>query len=338
MNLKPTKGMFKIIGEAGGDFMADEAMTQSAAVAFYSALSFAPLLMVTVIVLGVIGPDTQQAAVNEVSQLIGSEAGGVVKEITETADAQERTGQLFSLTGAIGLVALIWSASGVFAQLQAAMNQIWDVEPKPAASLKGGVWSFLRTRILSVGLIFSVLFLLLASLAVTAILDAILPSSDSLWLVLNALISGAVYIVLFGLIFKFLPDVKIPWRAVLFGAVVTGLLFLLGKTLIGVYLGRSNPGTSYGAAGSVVVLLVWVYYSAIILFFGAELTQVWARHSGYVIKPDKHAKRLGQSKKTSAVRQDAGKRESDVKKHDPIPGRGERKGYELEIVEGRHML
>ena len=287
------KGILAMLKEAFADFIDDDAMTQAAAVAFYTALSFAPLLLLTVFLFGkldeISGYGTEQRVVDEIRNLMGGEAAGVVEDVQQQQEEKPQL-SLLSLTGIIALVTLVWSASGVFAQLQAALNTIWDVEQAPGNGLMG----FLRKRGLSVGVVFAILFLLLASLVVTAIIAAVFRGvgggdSGVLWQGLNFVISLVVYVGLFGLIFKYLPDVKIPWMAVWFGAVVTACLFAIGKWAIGLYLGKSDPGSAYGAAGSVVVLLVWVYYSAIIVFLGAEVTQVWAKRKGYRIVPSQHA-------------------------------------------------
>ncbi len=284
-------GWFAVAKSAFWDFIADDVLTQAAAVAFYTALSFAPLLMLTVFIFGqldsIMGTGTQDRVIGEIQSLMGTGAADVVEEV-QTQQAERPSLSLFSLTGIIGIIALIWSASGVFAQLQAALNAIWDVEQAPGAGLMG----WLRKRGLSIGVIFAILFLLLASLVVTALLNAILGGGGDegvIWMVVNFVISFVVYVALFALIFKYLPDVTIPWRAVWFGAVVTAVLFVLGKWAIGLYLSKSDPGSAYGAAGSLLVLLLWVYYSAIIVFLGAEFTQAWAKHAGIVIAPEAHA-------------------------------------------------
>ena len=288
-------GWFAITKSAILDFIADNAMTHAAAVAFYTALSFAPLLMLTVFIFGqldsIAGTGTQDRVIGEIETLMGPEAAQVVQEV-RSQQAQKPNLSLFTLTGIVGIFALIYSASGVFAQLQAALNAIWDVEPAPGAGLMG----WLRKRGLSAGVVFAILFLLLASLMVTATLNAVFGGGGEeqgggvVWMVLEFVLSFAVYIALFALIFLYLPDVTIPWKAVWLGATVTAGLFVLGKWAIGLYLGRSDPGSAYGAAGSLLVLLIWVYYSGIIVFLGAEFTQSWAKHNDVTVTPEKHAR------------------------------------------------
>ena len=286
-------GWFAIVKSAVTDFVADNAMTHAAAVAFYTALSFAPLLMLTVFIFGqldsIAGTGTQERVIGEIEALMGAEAAKVMQDV-RSQQAEQPNLSLLSLTGIVGILALVYSASGVFAQLQAALNNIWDVEPAPGAGLMG----WLRKRGLSAGVVFAILFLLMASLVVTAMLNAIFGGGEReggvVWMVLEFLVSFTVYIALFALIFLYLPDVTIPWKAVWVGATVTAGLFVLGKWLIGLYLGRSNPGSAYGAAGSLLVLLIWVYYSGIIVFLGAEFTQSWAKHNGVRVIPEKHAR------------------------------------------------
>jgi membrane protein len=194
----------------------------------------------------------------------------------------------------IGIVTLIIGASTVFGQLQSALNQIWEVEAAPA---KSAIGSFIRTRVLSLAMVIGIGFLLLVSLIVSAALAALdgylqtrtaLPAG--LWQALNLLTSLGIIALLFALMFKLLPDVKLAWRDVWFGAFVTAALFTAGKYLIGLYLGHASIGSSYGAAGSVVVLMVWVYYSSLIVFLGAEITQVRrSRRLGESAAPAEHA-------------------------------------------------
>jgi len=186
---------------------------------------------------------------------------------------------------------LIWSASNVFSQLQDALNTIWEVQPKPA-----GIVGSLKRRLLPMSMVLGIGFLLMVSLVLSAGLVALghffsglLPGMPVLWEVVNFVVSFAVVTGLFAAIYKLLPDVEIKWSDVWIGAAVTALLFTVGKLLIGLYLGNASIGSTYGAAGSLLVVLVWVYYSAQILFFGAEFTQVYARRYGSQIVPSEHA-------------------------------------------------
>jgi membrane protein len=196
------------------------------------------------------------------------------------------------VAAAIAAVTLLLGASGLFGQLQDALNTIWGVKPKPGR----GMWRLIQDRFLSVMAVLGTGFLLLVSLVLSAALSALgkwfgglLPAPEVLLQALNFLVSFGVITVLFAMIFKLLPDARITWRDVWVGAGITALLFTLGKFLIGLYLGKSNVGSAYGAAGSLVIVLVWVYYSAQILLFGAEFTQVYANTSGAAIVPTEQA-------------------------------------------------
>ncbi|MDB6022547.1 MAG: Ribonuclease [Pedosphaera sp.] len=196
------------------------------------------------------------------------------------------------MASAIAIVTLLITATGVFMELQDALNLVWGVEENPGLGWRG----FIKNRLLSFALIVGIGFLLLVSLLVSAGLEAagkyfggLLPGSVGSWRLVNTLVSFGVVTLLFALIFKVLPDVKITWRDVWIGAAITALLFTAGKFLIGMYLGRSTIVSAYGAAGSVVIVLLWVYYSAQILYFGAELTQAYACRFGQRIEPAKNA-------------------------------------------------
>lgn len=293
------------------DFFADDAMTQAGAVAFYTALSFAPLLMLASFLFGnldrVAGTGMEQQVISEIRHLIGEEAAQVAEEVRrQQEDGQSQSTGFFTFTGIAGLVVLIWSASGVFVQLQAALNRIWDVEAKTGL----GILGWLRGRGFSVTIVFAVLFILLASLVITAILNAAfgraagtgLPGYGVIVQSMNFLITLGIYVALFALIFKYLPDVRIAWRTIWLGAAVTAGLFVLGQFLIGLYIAKARPASAYGAAGSVVILLIWVYYSSIILFFGAELAQSWAKHSGVPVAPKRRAQPAISFKEQPATR------------------------------------
>lgn len=275
------KTTFSMLKEAGSDFVEDDAMTLAAALAFYTALSFAPMLMLLIWISGMLGDDAQQKVVSQFTSMIGEQAGQAVDMVIQNAKSKPDAG---NLAGIFGIATLIFSATGVFAQLQAAMNRVWDVTAKPG----GGIWNFFRKRLLSLGTILAIGFILVVSLVVSAGISLVVAGAGG-WQVVNIVVTLGIYVLLFAFIYKILPDVKMHWKDVWIGATFTAVLFQVGKTLISLYLGHSSVGSSYGAAGSLVVLLVWVYYSSIILFFGAEMTQVWARRYGAQIIPDKHA-------------------------------------------------
>ena len=267
----------------------DDAPLLAAALSYYTSLSLAPLLLLLVWALGSMGPDLQQRLVNELVQIVGPDAGETIRSIAESAGS---TPSLGSVAGLVGIVTLLVGATGVFAQLQKALDIVWNVRPRK----RKGVWGLVRKRLLSLGMILAIGFLLLVSLALSAALallgnsaQGVLPGMDQLWGVANFVVSLAVISALFAAIFRFLPDVRLDWRDVIVGAVATAALFAIGKVLLGVYLGRSSVGSAYGAAGSLIVLLVWVYYSALILLLGAELTQVYAARFGGGMNLEEHA-------------------------------------------------
>ena len=275
------------------DWSEDKAPQLGASLAFYTALSIAPLL---VILLGVaayfLGDDAASGqVVGELRSLVGDEGGKAIESMIANAN-KPTTG---AVATALSVVTLMFGASGVFGQLQSALNTIWDVKPKPGR----GIWGFIRDRFLSLTMVLGIAFLLLVSLVFTAAIATATNyfggEKESLaWVVqaVNFVASFALLTMLFALMFKILPDVKMSWSDVWMGAAVTAGLFVVGKFAIGLYLGQSSMASSYGVAGSFVVLLVWVYYSAQILFFGAELTQVYANTYGSRIMPGEHAEPL----------------------------------------------
>ncbi|MCA1993844.1 MAG: YihY/virulence factor BrkB family protein, partial [Coleofasciculus sp. S288] len=213
----------------------------------------------------------------------------VIETAIENANKPSSNGGIASL---ISIVVLLFGASGVFAQLQDALNTVWEVQTKPGR----GITTFLRKRVLSFSMVLGIGFLVMVSLllsaalaGLSAYLSHLIPGVDWLWQILNFVLSFAIITLLFAMIYRFLPDVKIAWSDVWIGAIITALLFEIGKFLLGLYLGRGTFGSTYGAAGSLVIVLVWVYYSAQILFFGAEFTQVYAKHYGSRIVPDENA-------------------------------------------------
>jgi membrane protein len=289
----PLGGAWDIVKQTGTDFVDDDAMTLGAALAFYTALAMAPLVVLLLWSASLLGEGMQQQLATQIQSLVGAQAGLAIKGIIDSAETQPSLG---NIAGIVSVATLLFSVSGVFAQLQYALNRIWDVEASPE---KSGVWAWIRKRLLSLGTFASVAFLLVVSLAVTAGVAAasevgrgILPGSDVLWQLAAWVVSIGLTAVIFALIFKVLPDVTMGWREVWMGAVATTLLFALGRYVIGLYLGRSAIGSAYGAAGSLIVLLAWVYYAALILFAGAELTQVLARRFGHRIVPDEHAVKI----------------------------------------------
>jgi membrane protein len=269
----------RIFVSAGKDWLDDKAPRLAAALSYYTAFSLPPLLVLLVGIGGfVLGTDlVHERLMIQIGQLVGDESALLLDQAV--SDAQS-TGSGAAVV--IGIGALLLGATGVFGQLQDALNTIWEARRQKA----GGMWNLIRSRLLSLAAVFGTAFLLLVSLAVSAAIGGIIDMAgqvDSLepFLVgIDLITSTAMITVLFALMFKFLPDVEIAWRDVWFGAFVTAVLFVIGKFGIGLYLSMSEVGSAYGAAGSLIVILAWIYYSALILFFGAELTQAWATAQG----------------------------------------------------------
>jgi membrane protein len=253
-----------------------------AALSYYTLFSMAPLLVIAIAVAGLVF--WQQAAegriVGELTGLIGAEGATALQGMVRNS---RRLGEGLA-AGGIALVTLALGATGVFVELKGALNDVWSVELPPS---REGVWGFVRGRLVSLAMVMAVGFLLIVSLLASAALAAAqefasgwLPAWDELLWLLNTAVSLGAITALFALILKYLPDTQIAWRDVWVGAALTALLFTVGKTLIGLYLGRSSVGSVYGAAGSVVAVVVWVYYAAQIFYFGAELTRAYAHRHG----------------------------------------------------------
>jgi membrane protein len=283
-----------LVKETGKDWIDDHAARLAAALAYYTLLSIAPLLVLAISVVG-LAIDEQEARgkiATELGAVVGPQAAESIRAVIENAHSPTR-----GVVGTVvGTVALLLGASGVFGELQSTLNTIWEVEPKSGRGLVGAV----KDRFFSFTMVVGVAFLLLVSLVVSTALAAAgqffagaLPGGEALWQVINLLLSVVFISGLFAVIFKVVPDVQISWRDVWPGAVATAVLFTLGKWALGLYLGKSSLTSSYGAAGSLVALAAWVYYAAQILFLGAEFTQVLARHRGARIEPSADAVAVG---------------------------------------------
>ncbi len=287
MNFKTIVGLLK---DTFAEWQEDKAARLAAALAYYTAFSLAPLLIIVIAIAAVVfGQDAAQGEiVGQIQGLVGKEGAEAIQTMIENS----RKPAEGSIATIISLVILFFGASGVFNALQDALNTIWEVAPKPGR----GVTAIVKDRFPSFAMVLGIGFLLLVSLVVSAALSALsnylghlLPSLKIVWPVVNFLFSFGVITVLFAMIYRTLPDVKIAWGDVWIGAAITSLLFAIGKAFIGLYLGNSSVGSTYGAAGSFVVLLLWLNYSAQILFFGAEFTQVYANRYGSRIEPSENA-------------------------------------------------
>jgi membrane protein len=275
------KTIWTLLKETFSEWREDKASRLAAALAYYTVFALAPLLIIVIAVAGLVfGQEAARGElIAQIQGLVGQEGAQLIETMVESAS--KPTSGIIATT--IAIATILFGASGLFGQLQDALNTIWEVEPKP----ERGILGMIKDRFLSFTMVLGIGFLLLVSLIVSAVLSALNPYLKDLlpgsiyWIqILNFIISFGVITLLFAMIYKILPDVEIAWDDVWIGAVVTSLLFNLGKFLIGLYLGNSSAGSAYGAAGSLVILLLWVYYSAQILLFGAEFTQVYAKRRG----------------------------------------------------------
>jgi membrane protein len=258
------------------------ASSLGAALAFYTIFSVAPILIIAVAIAGsIFGADTAQTQLlSQLRALTGDAGAAAIRELLASAHYSDKKG----LAAAIGIVTLVVGATSVFGELQNALERIWQTPPPPKSV---GWWRFVRARVLSVGMVAGVGFLLLVSLVASAALaafggwlGAFLPQLEIVLPVLDLVVSFGMTVLLFALIYRYVPRESIPWGDVWIGAAVTALLFTIGKSLIGVYLGKSSFNSAYGAAGSLIVLLLWIYYSAQIFLLGAEFTRVFAYEYG----------------------------------------------------------
>ncbi len=285
------RALWHLAKEAAADWMHDRAPRLGAALAYYTVFSLVPFLVVVIALIGLVfGQEAAQSAIlGQIADLVGEQSAAAIKDMIQRAD-KPSTGLL--ATG-LAILTLLVGASGVFGQLQDALNTVWGVEPKEGR----GVWGFIKDRFLSFVAVLGTGFLLLVSLVLSSALAAAgkwfsgwLPLPETVLELLNFAVSFVVITGLFALIFKVLPDAQVAWRDVWVGAALTAALFTIGKFALGLYLGKSNVGSAYGAAGSLVLVLLWVYYSAQIMLYGAEFTQVYANRLGERIVPAPDAK------------------------------------------------
>jgi membrane protein len=279
MDYKTTWGLLR---RTFSEWNEHEAPSRGASLAFYSLLSLAPLVILIISIVGLVFEHSvaENHLVAEIQSMIGQDGAETVKAMIEHAK-KPASGSFASI---IGLITLLVGASGVFAELQFALNKMWDLKPESG----GGIVGTIKERIFSVGMVLGVGFLLLVSLLISTALAALgkffsglLPMPQFVLEVINFFVSFCGIAVLFALIFRYVPAVRISWRHVWVGASATALLFTIGKVLIGLYLGKMAVGSAYGAAGSLVVVIVWVYYSSMIVLFGAEFTHILdSRHQG----------------------------------------------------------
>jgi membrane protein len=285
---KPRK-IFSLLKETGSQWSGDNAFRLSAALSYYTVFSLPPLLLIVIAIAGAVFGEAAARGqlVDQLEGVMGQQGASMVQTMISQA-SKPGSGTIAMV---VGFMTLLLGASGVFAELQRSLNEIWKVRVKPGAGMKYTILS----RVFSFSMILVIGFLLLVSLVVSAAVSAFGDMLNDLWTgppvlhyllqAVNLLVSFGATTLLFALLFKVLPDAKITWKDVWLGAAATALLFTIGKYLIGLYLATSSTTSAYGAAGSLVFLLAWIYYSSLTLFFGAEFTQVYANRYGSKIRP-----------------------------------------------------
>jgi membrane protein len=285
------KSIWQFLKTTINEWIEAEPFQLAAALSYYTLFSLAPLLLIAIGVAGfVFGREAAQNQIVETLQgMIGQESAQTVQEMIQASNEKPKTG-MFSTV--IGFVALLFGAGGVVGQLQTSLNRIWEVTPKPGQ----GIWGFIRQRFFSFAMVLGIGFLLLVSLVVTAVLSSFTGMlsnwfGDATFIAhaIDILVSFGFVTLLFALIYKYVPDVEIQWRDVWVGAALTAILFTIGKYLIGLYIGTSGVTSTFGAAGSLITILIWVYYSSLIFFLGAEFTRVYATEYGSGVAPAENA-------------------------------------------------
>ena len=289
--MKKIKFAFNLLSESFSEFMNDNGLKLSAALSYYTVFSLAPMLLVIISIFSLFfGRDAIQGELfGQIRGLVGDNAAVQLQEILKNAEVSNKSG----VAAAIGIGTLVIGATGVFAEIQDSINFIWSIKAKP----KKGWLQYLKNRLLSFSIILTLGFLLLVSLGVNAMVDVLSAqlaqyfseASVILFYIVNLAIVLAIITALFTVIFKVLPDGYLRWKECLIGACFTATLFLIGKFVITFYIGKADLGATYGTSASIVILLTWVYYSSIILYFGAEFTKVYARLDGVGISPNEQA-------------------------------------------------
>jgi membrane protein len=287
--MRPLRTAVSVLKATVSAWSEDNVPRLGAALAYYTLFSLAPLLIIVIAVSSLVfGEDAAHGRIaSEINGLVGEKGAEAIQAMLQNAGAQKSSGIVATV---VGIATLLFGASGVFGELQDALNTIWGVKARSGR----GIVDIVRSRFFSFAMVLGIVFLLLVSLVVSAALAALgkfgsgrVPTT--LLHGVDLVVSIGVVAVLFAMIFKIMPDVRIAWRDVWFGAFATSILFTVGKILIGLYLGRSGIGSAFGAAGSLVVVLVWIYYSAQILFIGAELTKAYAQQRTPAVVPTAEA-------------------------------------------------
>ena len=284
------KGLWKVLKDSFKGFSDDRIMKLSAALAYYTVFSIGPLLIVIVFLCSFFfGREAIQGTIyGQIEGFVGHDAAVQLQDIIKSA----AIGGKGKVAAIIGIITLVIGATSMFAEMQDSINMIWGLKAKP----KSAWWLLIKNRLLSFGVIGSLGFLLLVSLAISGLIEALsnrlrnhFPDiAIMLFYIINLVINFGVIAALFAVIFRVLPDARIKWKDVMAGAIATAVLFMIGKFAISFYISKSNVGSTYGTAGSLVVLLVWIYYSSIILYFGAEFTKAYAMKYGSEIKPNEY--------------------------------------------------
>jgi membrane protein len=285
MNWKKFKPTYELFRDTFIAFSVNKIPRLGAALAFYTVFAIAPLFLIALAIAGVWVGEAQarHELFGQLSGLVG-EQGGQALQAMITSAAKPKNG---TWATSVAIITLVIGSTTVFVQLQDALNSVWNVRRKG-----GGIWHLVKDRLLSFAMVIGIGFLLLVSLILNALLSALgnymshfLPGEHTILQIINFLISLGIITLLFAFIFKILPDVKITWRDVWLGSLITAVLFNVGKFALGFYLGRSTFASAYGAAGSLIIVLLWVYYSAQILLFGAKYTQLYANRHGSHFQP-----------------------------------------------------
>jgi membrane protein len=289
--MKNIKLYFSLVKESFDEFMNDSGLKLSAALSYYTIFSLAPMLLVIISVFSIFfGKDAIQGELfGQISGLVGASAAEQLQEILKNAELSNKSG----MAAAMGIITLLIGATGVFAEMQDSINYIWSIKSKP----KKGWLQYLKNRLISFSMILTLGFLLVVSLGASALVDVLSnqleryfsEASVVLFYIVNLAMVLTIITSLFTVIFKVLPDGELRWKECMVGASFTAILFLIGKFAISFYLGKSDLGATYGTSASIVILLTWIYYSSIILYFGAEFTKVYARQDGVAIAPNSHA-------------------------------------------------
>jgi membrane protein len=289
--------MFDLLKSSIMEFIEDDCPTMAAALSYYTVFALPPLLVLLLLLAGaVVNPEDLRGTIQtQMQALMGPKAAATIPTILQHAQLPGSHGVIATV---LGVLVLAIGATGFFGQLQAALNRAWEVKPDPH---QGGIKNFLMKRVFSFGMILALALLLLVSLVLSALFAAFggalgrfLPEGISVTVlqVFNFVLSFGLITLLFAAVYRVLPDARIRWRDVWVGAAATAFLFVIGKTLLGLYLGHSNPGEAFGAAGSLALLLVWIYYSSMIVLLGAEFTQIWADRRGAGVQPEPGAVRM----------------------------------------------